>query len=89
MDPETSKRIALSYDAVMNQMPGPVAMRRVSVVQTLAREFSPDDQARLRALVPRVFAGGDKPAAAPMAPRIAPVQQSPVKRPWWAFWKRR
>jgi hypothetical protein len=49
--------VAHSYDAVMQRMPGPVAMRRVSIVQTLTAEFSTEDEDRLRALVPGVFAG--------------------------------
>jgi hypothetical protein len=54
---DAAQAVAHSYDAVMQRMPGPIAMRRVSIVQTLAAAFSPEDEERLRALVPGVFAG--------------------------------
>jgi hypothetical protein len=97
LDLETgvAHRIAASYDAVMNQMPGPIAMRRVSIVQTLAKDFPAEDEARLRALVPGVFAGQPPPVttAAPPptavpSPPAAPPPAAPRKRPWWAFWQR-
>ena len=56
-------RISASYDAVMLKMPGREAMRRVGLVQTLARDFSPEDEARLRELVPGVLGA--------VAPRVA------------------
>jgi hypothetical protein len=93
LDPAVAKQIAGSYDAVMTQMPGPIAMRRVSIVQTLAREFPPEDEERLRELVPAVFAGQPHRVVGGAAPQPAPQPSSapdPPRRtrPWWAFWRR-
>ena len=55
MDTESVQIIAGSYDAAMLKMPGPQAMRRVSMVQTLADEFSKQQQLQLIAIVPDVF----------------------------------
>ncbi len=89
LDFETAQVISSSYDAIMQEMPATVAMRRVSLVQTLAREFSAEDEERLRALAPRVFAGA--PGRAPNLDRAEPEAHTATpgrKRPIWAFWKR-
>jgi hypothetical protein len=95
LDPTVARQIAASYDAVMSQMPGPIAMRRVGIVQTLAKEFPPEDEERLRELVPAVFAGQPHRVTvpppqdvAPPAQAAAPSDPAPRSRPWWAFWKR-
>lgn len=89
--PDQARLIATDYDAVMTHMPGPVAMRRVGVVQTLAKDLPAADEERLRALVPGIFAGqphrvlavADSPAAIP-----PPAPAAPRPRPWWAFWRK-
>lgn len=87
MDQEMAKKIAESYDAVMTQLPATAAMRRVALVQTLARNFSPDDQARLRTLLPRVFAGaGEAAQARTRAPE--PAAAPAMKKAGWQFWKK-
>jgi hypothetical protein len=87
MDPEAAKRIAASLEAVMAEMPGDIAWRRVALVQTMAREFSSDDVLRLRELVPGIFGG--QPAATDRPDRT--TTQAPAearrKKPWWAFWR--
>lgn len=89
LEPDVAQQIASSYDAVMTTMPGPMAMRRVGVVQTLAVEFPPEDEERLRALAPGVFAGQPHRIVSGVAAPPAAVAAEPArKRPWWAFWKR-
>ncbi len=48
MEPEAAATVAASYDAVMREVDANTAMRRVGFVQTLMREFSDDEQRRLR-----------------------------------------
>src|SRR6266581_1757391 len=86
MEPEEVRTVVASLDAVMNQLPGTMAMRRVALVQTLAREFSLDDQQRLHDLVPNVF--GERIANVPEAAPSAPAQPARAKKAWWAFWKK-
>ncbi|MBI4297187.1 MAG: hypothetical protein HY676_01510 [Chloroflexi bacterium] len=86
MELEIAKKVADSYDAVMFLMPGPAAMRRVAIVQTLARGFSSKEQEQLRTLIPRVFA--DRPIGSAVAPGPAAAPGPSIKKPWWAFWKR-
>ena len=87
METENATKVAVSYSAAMDQMPGPAAMRRVALVQTLARGFSPEDRERLAALVPQVFAGRPVLVAKVLGVTPSPMQPS-SKKPWWAFWRR-
>ncbi len=87
IDTETAKKVSDSYGAAMNQMPGPAAMRRVALVQTLAREFSIEDQARLAALVPQVFAAKPVVVAKVLSATASPTPPA-SKKQWWAFWRR-
>jgi hypothetical protein len=92
LEEEQAQRVAGSYDAVMQNMPATIAMRRVALVQTLALEFSAEDEARLRRLMPRIFAGapsrttglGDAPPPLPGS-RTEGAARS---RPFWAFWRK-
>ena len=87
IDPENAKKMAVSYSAVMNQMPGPAAMRRVALVQTLAREFSLEDREKLVALAPGVFA--TRPSSVAGVFGVTPSSTTvSSKKPWWAFWRR-
>jgi hypothetical protein len=94
IDPDAARTITTTNDTVMKQMPGGVAMRRVSLIQTLAREFTPDEQHQLRERIPGVF--GDQAisaavAAASATPGAATTSAQPAtstkKKPWWAFWR--
>ena len=97
LEPEVAQQIAAAYDAAMLKMSGTHAMRRVALVQTLVRDFSSEDQERLVALVPRVFAGVPTASAAALAQSMrgaereaeqAASQQKPAKKGWWPFGKR-
>jgi len=87
LDHDKARIIASSYDAVMQGMAAPVAMRRVGLVQTLGREFSAADEDRLRDLVPAVFGGAPRRVIDPVR-SPGPVELSPKRKPWWAFWQK-
>ena len=87
LDDEAARKVAETYDSVMNTMPGDIAFRRAAVVQTTARhQFSVDEEAKLRELVPNVL--GEKPKEISVD---TPGPQEPVeaypKRRWWMFWQ--
>lgn len=87
LDEDTARKIAASYDAAMRKMSGPAAMRRVAMVQTLARDFSREDQQQLVELMPNVF-GGLKDVIQPFSSRPAPPPveaAAPAKRGWRPF----
>lgn len=94
MDPEMARKVAGSLEAIMAEVPGSIAWRRVALVQTMARELSVEDAARLREIIPGAFA--DRLAAVTgLASRTTAERTStrtattaPRKKPWWAFWKK-
>ena len=88
MDTEATKSIAASYEAAMIKMPGPQAMRRVSMVQTLADEFSREQQLRLIAVIPTVFGGLKEMIEMPPIKSVAAVPTASTKKGWWPFGKR-
>src|SRR6266567_8247428 len=87
LKPEEVTTVVASLEAVMDQMPGSTAMRRVALVQTLARDFSVDEQRQLHEMVPTVF--GERPANVAETQPSAPSHPTPVQKAWWAFWKKR
>ena len=86
MDAEAVQQIATCYDDAMKLMPGPQAMRRVSMVQSLADEFSREQQQQLIAIVPEVFGGLKEILSMPNIQSV-PVPAS-EKKGWWPFGKR-
>mgnify|MGYP006865130010 CR=1 FL=1 len=85
---DTARKMADSYNRVMETLPGGKAIRQVSMEQTLARAFSPEDQALLVEMEPGIF------GAVAFAARLAKVDmdtqqalQEPAKRRWWPFGK--
>ena len=72
----------------MLKMPGPQAMRRVSMVQTLAKEFSREQQLQLTAIVPSVFGGLKEMIEMPPIKSVAAVPAASGKKGWWPFGKR-
>ena len=89
LDLDAGKMIADSYDTAMRVLPGPQAMRRVSMVQTLADEFSKEQQQQLIALVPGVFGGLKHILSMPTVQTVVPSTPSETaKKGWWPFGKR-
>ena len=92
LPPDTGKVMAAAYDMVMLKMPGAAAMRRVSLVQTLAKNFTPEEESQLRDLNPNLFAGlptrqlrDTSTAQTAAAPAKA---ATPPKGGWWPFGKK-
>jgi|GEM_PF-2587695 len=85
LEPATAAKISTSFDAITDLMPGATAMRHIALVQTVAREFTPRDQARLEALFPRIF-GALRPSENIAVP--AKAASTPAKKSWWPFWKK-
>ena len=90
MDTESAKSIADAYDQAMREMSANAAMRRVGMVQTLARDFTSEQVDRLYELIPSMIqhmprgevselARGEEEAASPVERR---------RKSWWQFWKR-
>jgi hypothetical protein len=94
LDRDEAQRIAGSYDAAMRMMPAEAAMRRVTIVQSLAGEFSKEDEAQLIELLPNVFAGATSGGA--IAATMSSVRgftkrevvAAKSSKPFWAFWKK-
>ena len=85
MDQSAARRVADSYHEVMQQMPADVGMRRVSIVQTVARSLPLEEEERLRDLVPRVF--GETPHGVTEAPEsLRETVGDKQRKPWWRFW---
>ncbi len=90
MDSAMVDTLAKSYDIVIDSMPGPIAMKHITLVQTLSHQFSLEEQDRLRVLYPRVF--GALPSVAPVrqpaAVKDTPAATPAPKKSGWKFWKR-
>lgn len=80
LDGASAKAVATSYDSVMNTLPGTAAMRRVALVQSLAREFTQAEQLVLKDLVPGIF-------TVQLSSLVAAPSVEKRSRPWWAFWQ--
>ncbi len=87
LDADSAKVVIRSYDAVMDKMPGGMAMRQVNTVQTVARQFSHEEQVRLHLLVPAVFVSRATEIATGRSATGAETPRSGGKKAWWAFWK--
>jgi hypothetical protein len=95
LPPATAKKMAAAYDGVMLSMPGNAAMKRVSLVQTLVQEFSPEEEATLRDLNPNLFGSAPSRAAAQQARTDAReaasvetaqrASRQAEKKGWWPF----
>jgi hypothetical protein len=86
MDMDQAKVIAGSYNAVMQNMPANVAMKRVALVQTLVTEFSPEDEEKLRELAPGAFAGAPSRKTGLDRPGPDLQTRAGTKKPFWKFW---
>ena len=84
MDHDIAQKISRSFDTITDEMDGDRAMKHIAVVQTMAREFSLEDQARLFRLFPRIYG-----ALAPLVDILESVPATTIatQKPWWAFWR--
>ncbi len=89
MPPEEANTIARGYDVVFNQLPGNTAMRRTTVVQTVVRDFEPEQIEALHGIIPTTTSAipamrhPETVAATAAAP--APAEK---KKSSWRFWER-
>ena len=86
-DREKAKTVAQAFDQSMNSLPAQIAMRRVTVSQTVALKFSPDQNAALAEIVPRIFAAMPGAGAEQASPSAAASETASAEpKPWWKFW---
>jgi hypothetical protein len=75
--PDDAEKMGASYQAVMDQAPAGVAMSYVAIMQSLIGEFTPNQQLRLRALIPVQVLG--------LAPQVFHEARPPAPgEPWWS-----
>ena len=92
---EDGKVVIEGYDFVFRDVPGDMAMRRVSVVQTVAREMTSAEVDALQHIMPSLLgqipsmrtptgaeAGTAQSSATPVTAAAA------AKKPAWKFWQR-
>jgi hypothetical protein len=88
---EAADAVTMVNAKLIDLLPGPMAMKHVGSVQTVAREFTAEEQGRLTDLFPKelVVKGDMKTAAAAAsgAPTPLVARQAGKSKPWWAFWK--
>ena len=68
-----------TFESVMDTMPVDIAMRRVTVVQSVAFKLTSDELAHLQHIVPRVL--GETAVASPSM-----AMGTGKANPWWKFW---
>ena len=85
METQMAKRIASSYDSVMEKMPGGQAMRRVATVQTIHNQFSVDDRERLATMIPNIFIGAGIRAQVHKTQQ-PPRREAPARKGWRQWW---
>ncbi len=92
LSPADANTIANDYNCVFDSLPSELAMRRASVVQSVARLMTPDEVTSLRALIPSLLtqipAGKSMPQDRP-AEAAATPPSSPKPHPAWMFWRGR
>lgn len=94
IDVAIARPVATSLDKVMSQTSSTIAMKRVGIVQTVAKDFPADQQIKLRDLVPSAFpqeAAKSVSIAARLrddtaAATASGVETKPEKKPFWKFW---
>ena len=81
--------ISDGYNHVFNTLPSELAMRRATVVQTAAREMTPEEIAKLHAIIPAFTSQIPvAKASAVRAPAPNPSPEPIKKKPAWMFWSR-
>jgi hypothetical protein len=87
LDDAAAKRVAASYQSLLDAGAGDFAFQQTALIQTAAHDLPVEDGERLRNLLPNVF--GDKPAEESVktpGPQ-EPAEGYPEKR-WSTFWER-
>ena len=95
LDIELPDAIAVSegYAKIFNDMPGEMAMRRVTVVQSVARDMSATEVDALQHIVPGLLNSipsmlRHETAEAQTAQGSSTASTSAAKKPGWKFWQR-
>ncbi|MGD9932469.1 MAG: hypothetical protein AB7T37_02025 [Dehalococcoidia bacterium] len=83
LPPEKASLVGNSFESVMDEGPADIAMRRVTIVQSVASKLTAEEITQLRRVVPRVL--GDAP---PVTASMSAGTGDPPP-PWWAFWRKR
>ena len=85
-DPGQAQLLATAYDRVFQRVPADLAMRRASVVQSVARaELTAEEIAEIDKMLPTLM------QAVPHATGVSGIRQREVTpareaKPWWKFW---
>jgi hypothetical protein len=89
-DMDAAKKVVNGYDSSFERLPGEMAMRRATIVQTVARaEMTPEEVSGLFELIPSIVR--QVPRSAP-SPKYVPAGSSggasapAKKKPAWKFW---
>ena len=83
MDKDVAKQVAEEFQAVMDRMPGKIAMKHATMDQTVSLRFDSDQVTLLAEMDPKIFRsmpGVAIESAATQAPA------APESSPWWKFW---
>jgi hypothetical protein len=85
-DPGQAMAIAGAYDKVFDRLPANLAMRRASVVQTVARmELTAEEMQHLDLMESRVLASvPHRSGEGAIRQRVA--GDTARQKPWWKFW---
>ena len=83
MDQEQVVKVAHSYDAALQSLPGTLAMRRVGAVQTVARNFSAAQIDHLYAVIPTIVRQMPRIVVSSLATDASAGMK---KKAWWKFW---
>ncbi|MCA9824997.1 MAG: hypothetical protein KC482_16335 [Dehalococcoidia bacterium] len=91
MDPGQAATVGRQFETALNGMPANIAMRRVTIVQSVSGNLALEDREKLRHIVPGVL--GDEPLTfsgnrVDGTPGAAPAPVAAKPRPWWQFWRR-
>lgn len=84
MEPAAALAATAPYQALLDKLSGAVAMRHVTIIQNMAREYTTEDQTKLWALFPRALA---LKADGLVTPKSATPAAAPKKSGWGPFKK--
>jgi len=87
LGPDAGKAISDGYNAVFEGVSGDMAMRRTSVVQTVARGMTADEVVALQSIIPSLVSQIPTARRSEAAPSPSPEPQR-ASKPFWKFWQR-